>query len=223
MPVFNWTGPFIVFLGIALYMLGTYQSVATTWELGSLLFVIGCVISVAGTDLLKRFLPAFFVLGFIIPVPTPIANQIVEPLQAVTTDITQVLYSLIGLDIEREGNYMINSKGQIILLSQTGKVMGLFMAYVIMSYAFAFGMPLRPLFRAFLLVISPIAALFANIIRSLSTVWMYSVFQPAMAFEIMKYVAGISLVLAIIILYLIIRLLLWTSLPIHRFSIPKEG
>ncbi|QQE12528.1 exosortase/archaeosortase family protein [Planctomycetota bacterium] len=221
-PSHAWAGLLFIALGWGLVEYGKFKTVFTITALGSLLVVIGFVISVIGMNIPRRFLPAFVVLFMIIPIPTPIAYFISEPIQAATTDITQVIYSIFGSEIMREGNILINDDNLPILISETGRIMGLFMAFVLMSYAFAFGLPLKSSARVILMLISPFIALLASILRSLSTTWLYNVYDPLWVHSLMPYIAWITLFLSIAIYYIIIRLLFWTAIPMRRFSVPKE-
>ncbi|WP_432800394.1 exosortase/archaeosortase family protein [Poriferisphaera sp. WC338] len=222
-PVFTWIGPLMVGLGWGTYALGMSVGKATIIQFGALLIVIGCVLSVLGTDVFYRFMPAFFVLIFVIPVPSPIESRVVEPIQAATTDITQVVYELFGQEIMREGNLMITAQNDVLLLSQTGRVMSLIMTFVLISYAFAFGMPLRASARMVIILISPIIALLTNVGRSLATTWMYNVYDLVEVNHILSYVSWITIAVALAALYGIIRLLLWTAMPIRRYSFTKDA
>ncbi|QDU34535.1 Transmembrane exosortase (Exosortase_EpsH) [Poriferisphaera corsica] len=221
-PVSTWVGPLIVLAGWFIYAYGQNLNVATIWMIGALLIVFGCGVSVVGTDVLSKFVPAFVVLVFLIPVPTPVASVVSLPVQIATTDVTQVIYGLMGVEIQREGMLLFNDDGIPISIAHTGRVVALFMTFLLMSYAFAFGMPLRPIVRLIVIGSSPFIALFVNIIRSLATTWMYNVYDPISVYHFMAYIAWGTLILTVLVLYMVIRLLLWTSIPLNRFSIPKD-
>ena len=51
---------------------------------------------------------------------------------------------------------------------------------ILVSYAFSFSLPLRQSVRFLILLASPFAAIFCNLVRILPTVWVYGVAsQPA--------------------------------------------
>ena len=58
--------------------------------------MVGCLVTAVGTDVLGRFLPAFVALGFLIPVPAMIRQEISIPLQTATASVTQAVLETFG-------------------------------------------------------------------------------------------------------------------------------
>ena len=80
--------------------------------------------------------------------------QIAEPIQVAVADITQIVYGVFGLTLERQGHALL-THGMVISLERTGSVLSVVMAFVLMSYAFAFGLPLRLSARVVVIAASP--------------------------------------------------------------------
>ncbi len=62
-------GPLIVAVGWLARSYGYYHGVQSFWHGGSVLVVLGCVVSVLGKQAIFRFLPVVAVLVFLVPVP----------------------------------------------------------------------------------------------------------------------------------------------------------
>lgn len=221
-PVGTWVGPVVVAIGWLLYSFGLRSGYPIIWEDGGLLIVIGCILSVFGTDVLVRFFPAFFSLVFLIPIPDALAPQIAEPIQIATADITQIVYSFFGHDLERQGHALM-THGTVVSLARTGSVLSVVMAFVLMAYAFAFGLPLRNSARVVIIAASPATALLCIVIRSLSTAWLYGNFAPQTVDTLLNFSGWVMIGAALLCLYGLVKLLNWASVPIRRLPLAYES
>jgi len=103
-------------------------------------------------------------------------------------------------------------------------------ALVLVSYAFAFGTPLRWYVRAIILGLSPISALICNVIRMIPTVWLYGLSDRewfgvagSSVAEVFHDVAGwVMLVLAFLLLMGAIKMLRWAMVPVTPYTLAYD-
>ena len=96
---------------------------------------------------------------------------------------------------------------------------------VLITFVFAFSIPLRNRIRAVLLLASPLVALVCNVIRTVPTVWVHGQFPDGRsAFpEQFHTAAGWAMLpLAFVVLLVIIRLMRWAQLPIQRYTLASQ-
>ena len=71
-------GLFLVAIGWAVSSYGFYHRYQSLWHGGSVLVVLGCVVTVLGKQLLFRFFPAVAVLLFLVPVQSQSSLQLLQ-------------------------------------------------------------------------------------------------------------------------------------------------
>ena len=228
-PTNEWIGPLLIAVGWAASLYGYYNAVQALWQGGSVLVVLGCVLSVLGLDVLRRFLPAFAVLAFLVPVPGSIRQEVALPLQQWLAQFTQDFFYVMGMDIERAGA-ALSINGVPVAIAEACNGLRMVFALVLVSYAFAFATPLRNYVRFLILLLSPLSALVFNIIRIIPTVMLYGwsneqVFGVSgkLVAETFHDVAGwIMLVLAFLALMSIIRVLRWALIPVTPYTLASD-
>ena len=228
-PTNQWIGPVLIAVGWAVAAHGYYNAVQAFWHGGSVLIVVGCLLSVLGMDVLRRFLPAFVVLGFLVPVPGSIRQQIALPLQQWLAQFAQDFFYVMGMDIERSGA-ALSVNGVPVAIAEACNGLRMVFALVLVSYAFAFATPLRSYARFLILLLSPLSALVFNVLRIIPTVLLYGesneqVFGVSgeLFAETFHDVAGwIMLVLAFLALMSIIRVLRWAMIPVAPYTLASE-
>src|SRR5213075_679921 len=134
--------------------------------------VVGALISVVGRDLLIRFAPAFAVLVFLVPIPGFIRTKIALPMQTATAMATETMFDVLGEPIQRNGN-QLSIEHRVINVAEACNGMRMVFTLILVSYAFAFGEPLRGYVRALILAASPLSAIACNVIRMVPTIWLY--------------------------------------------------
>jgi exosortase len=221
-PAGMMTGPLMIAIGWAILSYGFYHGVQSFWHGGSVIVVLGCAISILGKNVLLRFLPAFAVLVFLVPVPGTIRQAIALPLQTWTAQIAHVIMQLLGIDSEVSGN-LLNVNGKLVTIAEAcNGVRGIF-ALGLVSYAFAFGMPLRNWVRLVILISSPLATLICNVLRIIPTAWLYGYKSESVA-RIFHDAAGWAILpLAFLLLYGIISLLRWAMIPVIRYPLASQS
>lgn len=229
-PTGTLIGPLLIGIGWLISWYGFHHAVQSFWQGGALLVVVGAFLTVAGKDVLLRYLPAFVVLVFLVPVPGLIRQKIALPLQFALADMTQHVLELFGMAVRQSGNLLIIN-GQRVAIAEACNGMRMVFALVLVSYAFAFGTPLRGYVRFLILALSPLSALLCNFIRMIPTVWLYG--KPGVApwlgmseMELANKfhdVAGWAmLVVAFLLLMGIIRLLRWALVPVTYYTLAYD-
>jgi len=214
----SYVGVAIIALGWAMSSFGYRNAVQALFHGGSVLVVVGCVITVLGRDLLLRFLPAFFVLVFLIPVPGRIRQKVSIPMMSTTARITQTVSEYLGVPVERSGNQLsINGKPVGIVEACNG--LRMVFALVLVSYAFAFGEPLRNYVRLIILIASPISAMLCNVVRLVPTLWAYGFAHESFADQFHNFAGWAMLGVAFLTLMGIIRLLRWAMIPVGHYTL----
>ncbi len=226
-PVGLLIGPTIAAMGWAISSFGFHQAVQSFWHGGAVLVVVGCVLSVLGRQVFFRFLPAFIVLVFIVPVPGRIRVQIAQPLQEKTSFIAAEVMEVVGANVERSGNLLTVNGAPVNIVEACNGLRGVFGLFLI-SYAFSFGLPLRNWVRILVLLASPLAAIFCNVIRIVPTIWIYGRFRDAdgtspLGQSFHDYSGWVMLPVAFLILLGIIRVLRWAMIPVMRYTLASQA
>ncbi len=206
------------------------RSVQTFVHGGTVLILVGAVLTFAGQGLLRRFMPAFVVLVFLIPSPQFVRQSIAIPLEGLQAWMTQQVLDIVGVKVDRTGNLMYIN---LVPVAVAEACNGLRMVFtlVLVCFAFAFGTPLRGYVRAIIIIASPVAALLCNIIRMVPTVWLYGhskgtwfgYFSGKDVADGFHTGAGwVMLIIAFLLLMGIIRLLRWAMIPVTRYTLAYD-
>ena len=215
-------GPLIALGGWWISSYGFYNGVQSFWHGGSVLVVVGCVLSVLGKNVIFRFFPVLAVLVFLIPVPGMIRQQIAGPLQNWLAQISEFLLQLLGAEVQRAGNMLIVNN-QRVEIAEACNGMRLVFPLILVVYAFSFGLPLRNSVRFLLLLASPLAAIVCNVIRILPTACLYGYGARGTAERFHEVAGWLMLPLAFGMLYGIIKVLRWAMLPVTRYTLAGQG
>jgi exosortase len=215
-------GPVLAIAGAVIGSYGFNHGVQSFWHGGSLLVVLGCVVSVVGKTALIRFLPAVIVLVFLIPIPGDLRQRIAIPLQAYTAQIAKVVLDLARIETEVSGNTLIVN-GVPVMIAEACNGMRLVMPLLLVAYAFAYGLPLRNGVRMAILLVSPLTALACNVARTLPTIWLYGRQDEVIARQFHDWSAWAMLPVAFLILMGVIRLFRWAALPVERYTLASQG
>jgi len=185
---------------------------------GSVLVVIGCMLSVLGKQALFRFFPAVAVLAFLVPVPGRIRQEIAIPLQTWTAQISQVVLEVMGVPVERSVN-QLTVNGVPVNIIEACNGLRMVWPLFLMSYAFSFGLPLRNSVRFVVLLASPLAAIFCNVVRILPTIWLYSYHTKRVGDLFHDYSGWLMLPIAFLLLLGVIKTLKWVMIPVYRYTL----
>jgi exosortase len=217
----TWIGPVLVAVGWAISTYGYYHMVQSFWHGGAVLVAVGALLSVVGRDALTRFLPAFVVLVFLVPIPGRIRQQAAIPMQTATAAVTESLFDLAGAPVERSGN-QLSINGQDVFIAEACNGMRMVFALVLVSYAFAFGEPLRNYVRFLILAACPLSAILCNVIRVVPTLWLYGYSSKQVADTFHTASGWVMLVIAFLLLMLIVRVLRWALIPVVPYTLAAD-
>jgi exosortase len=220
-PAGTLIGPPIVAIGWLAYMFGYNHGVQSAHHGGAVLVLVGCILSVVGTNVLARFLPAFAVLLFLIPVPGRIRQELAAPLQTATAASAQAVLEIIGVPVERSVN-VLSINGQEVAVAEACNGMRMVFALILVSYTFAYSMPLRNSVRALVLIASPLAAVVCNVVRLIPTVWLYGYSDRASADRFHDFSGWFMLPIAFLLLLGVVRTLRWALIPVARFNLAYQ-
>jgi exosortase len=214
-------GPVVVALGWILNSWGFYSGIQSFWHGGAVLVVVGCILSVLGKGVIFRFFPAFLLLVFLVPAPGRLRLAIAGPLQNWTASITQRLLEAGGvINTEVNGN-ALTINGHAVLVAEACNGLRMVFSLIMVGFAFCFAMPLRNYIRALILLISPLAAIFCNVVRIIPTIWMYG-FMPDYAPRFHEFAGWAMLPLAFLMLYGLIRTLQWAVIPVNEYTLASQ-
>ena len=150
---------------------GLNHGVQLLLHLGAVIVFIGCLTAALGKQVLFRFLPVAFVLLLIVPLPQHIRLEISKPLQRYTAEISSYLLGLFGVSTQVQGSVIVIND-QPVNVAEACNGMRMVFPLLLISYGFAFGLPLRAGVRILIVALSPVIALICNVLRVMPLVWL---------------------------------------------------
>lgn len=214
-------GPMLIAAGWGLSVFGLDIGRQSLWHAGSVLLVVGCLLAVLGTGVLGRLLPAFAVLVFLIPVPGVVRLAVAQPLQTATAATAQAVLDAFGVPVERVAN-VVTINGIDVAVVEACNGLRMVFALLLVSYAFAFGMPLRTFARIAVIAASPIAAIACNVLRLVPTVVLYGYGSRPYADGFHSLSAWLMLPIAFLLLLAWLAALRWALVPVTRYALAYQ-
>lgn len=220
-PTLTILGPIIVAIGWLSWTYGYWHNRDLFYHTGAVVLVIGCVVSVLGKHVLTRFFPAVLVLAFLVPVPNRWRQKLAVPLQNFTAQVSQTTMEVMGVDVQRDGNQLVVNK-QPVNIVEACNGMRMVFPLILVGFAFSYGMPLKQWVRILLIGLSPLAAIFCNVLRILPTIWIYGYGSTTWGDQF-HFVSGwMMLPLAFLLLLTAIRVLRWAMIPVMRYTLASQ-
>lgn len=220
-PTGQWLGPCLAGLGWVLSWYGYNNAVQAAWHLGAVVMAVGAFVSVVGSQVLWRFAPAFATLLFLVPVPGGIRQEIAIPLQRWTAFITTEVLTTFGVAVSSSGS-VLEINGMQVGIAEACNGMRMVFALFLVSYAFAFGTPLRNSVRFFIVLMSPVSAIFCNVVRLAPTVWVYGALGEGVGTMFHDLGGWVMLVVAFFLLLGIKSLLEWALIPVTPYVLARD-
>jgi exosortase len=212
-PASTWAGPAIAAAGAVMLRVGDAALVQSMWHLGAVVIVVGAFVSVAGAGVLVRLLPAFVALAVLVPVPARVREAVAIPLQSATARVTQTALDTMGVAVERWGN-TLRIDGRDVTIAEACNGLRMAFALMLVTFAFAYGVPLRNGVRVLLVAVSPLVAIAFNVLRLVPTVWACGRLRTDIAMPIHDAAAWLMLPCALLCLFGLLRLLRWAQIPV---------
>lgn len=221
-PRASWIGLLLILAGYALANVSYHNAFQAGWHGGAVLMLIGAVTAVVGTQVIANFMPAVMILALLVPVPGNVRLAIAGPLQTATASVTTLVLETLGFYVERSGN-VVNINDMPVAVAEACNGMRMVFALVLVSYAFAFSVPLRNSVRLMVLLLSPVAAIICNVLRLAPTVVLYGN-APAEVADSFHDIAGwLMLPVAFMMLMGTTRALRWAMVPTYRFTLATQA
>jgi len=214
-PRWDLAGPAVMAVGWVLSAFGFRTGVDLYLHIGALLVVVGAAGTALGRRMMVRIAPALGALIMVLPVPGRVRLMVAGPLQEYSAQIAQFALDLFAVPIMRSGN-VLAINGVDVTIAEACNGMRMVSALAVITYAFVFSLPLRPLARLGILAVSPVIALVLNVIRLIPTVLFYGYTDHDTAEAFHDLSGWGSLALAIGLLLGLVSLLRWLEVPVDR-------
>lgn len=102
----NWWGLPIVIWGGCQLMLGTIGVELFTTRTALIITIVGTVLLLGGSHVLRKLAFPIFLLIFMVPIPAVIYNQITFPLQIIATRLADNALDILNVPVLRDGNIL---------------------------------------------------------------------------------------------------------------------
>lgn len=221
-PHSSWVGPLMILAGFGLASVSYTNAFQAGWHGGAVLMLVGAVTTVVGANVIANFIPAVMILVLLVPIPGNIRLSIAGPLQNATARVTTLVLEMMGFYVERSGN-LVNINDMPVAVAEACNGMRMVFALVLVSYAFAFSVPLRNSVRVMVLLLSPVAAIVCNVIRLTPTVILYGNAPEDFANGFHDIAGWLMLPIAFMMLMGITRALRWAMVPTYRFTLATQS
>jgi exosortase len=220
-PTGTLVGPVIMAVGWLMSWFGYHHAVQSCWHAGAVVVMIGAAIVGLGVNTLFKLFPAFVVLAFAVPVPGAVRQAISGPLQTASAWATQIVLETFGVPLERSMN-LLTLNGHDIAVAEACNGMRMVLALILVSFAFAFSMPLKMYARVLVLLASPLAALLCNIIRLVPTVLLYGYASKSTADAFHDISGWLMVPLAFAVLLGVTAVMRWAMIPVAKFNLAYQ-
>ncbi|HYE20334.1 MAG TPA: exosortase/archaeosortase family protein [Tepidisphaeraceae bacterium] len=218
----SWLGPVVIAAGYAIARFGYFNQKQSAFHCGSVVMAIGAIVSVLGHDVVRKFWPAFLLLGFMVPVPNMVRLQVATPLQSTTAAVVAPILEFFGEPVGRQGN-SLTVNGKQVLIVEACNGLRMVWTLILVCWLFAFITPLRNWVRWLVILISPGVALVCNVVRLIPTLWMYGHSTKENAEKFHDYAGWGMLFVAFMLLMFIIRFIEACGVEVRAGGETDEG
>lgn len=217
-PEWSLLGPLGIAAGWLMSWAGFRYGVELAWHAGALVIVCSAALTVIGPRVVFPLMPAFAVLAFLMPVPGRLRQHIALPLQEASAKIAQVGMDLCGLPVVRSGNMLIVNEHPVAI-AEACNGMRMVAALGLISFAFVYSVPMRNSVRLVILALSPLIALFVNVIRLVPTALMYGYADHGLA-DLFHDVSGWAVLgVALLMLWGVLAIIRWLEIPLSPYGV----
>ncbi len=216
-----WGIGLLVWAGLQAYlgMLGAELFLQRT---AFLLSLLGMLLILGGTGLVRELLFPLLLLPFMIPLPTVIYNQITFPLQLFASAVAEKSLDLLNVPVLRDGNILELASQKLDVAEACSGIRSLLsLSFLSLVYAYFFD---RKVWMRWVLLIATIPiAIIANSARVTLT-GVFSEINPALAEGFFHEAEGFVIFAVAVVILVVFHLLLnWVYRRWHKEPIvPKE-
>jgi exosortase len=160
----NWWGAAILAWGGLQLMVATYGAELFLARTAFVVTVVGSVLLLRGWLTLKAIAFPVVLLLFMIPIPTVVMNQVTFPLQILASRTAEMVLTLLGIPVLREGNILELPSQRLSVVEACSGIRSLLsLSFLALVYAYFFDR--RPWMRWVLLAAAIPVAIIANAFR----------------------------------------------------------
>lgn len=217
----SYLGMLIAVFGWLLSWWGFETGTQIAWHAGAVLSLMGILLSMTGMTPVQLLAPVFAVFLFMLPIPGRIRHEIALPLQELATTVTHSILEFIGVNAIKTGNIIIIN-GEQVAVGEACNGMRMVFALTLVVYAFAFGTPLKPGTRAFLLLASPLIAMICNVIRLVPTSLIFGYGSSDAAQSFHDLAGWVMLPIAMLMLMGLLRTIRWLEFPVTQLRLASQ-
>lgn len=217
----SYLGMLIAVFGWLLSWWGFETGTQIAWHAGAVLSLMGILLSMTGMTPVQLLAPVFAVFLFMLPIPGRIRHEIALPLQELATTVTHSILEFIGVNAIKTGNIIIIN-GEQVAVGEACNGMRMVFALTLVVYAFAFGTPLKPGTRAFLLLASPLIAMICNVIRLVPTSLIFGYGSSDAAQNFHNLAGWVMLPIAMLMLMGLLRTIRWLEFPVTQLRLASQ-
>ena len=212
-----WAGPLLILAGLAVGAYGFDRDHIALWHAGPVLAFIGILVTVFGTAIVTRFLPAVFVLFLLVPIPGFLRQEVAQPLQSMAAQVTVGILELLAIPVTQSGN-TLEIDGRVVAIGAACDGMRLMLPLGLVIYGFVFSLPLQLGARILVLVLSVPVAILCNVLRLVPTSIAYA-YAPDIGESVHDIGGWLMIPIAVWILISLLRLATWLDLPVERWRL----
>lgn len=133
----HWAGLVIVIVSLLSYLFASYAEIQTLASLSMVACLAGATLYLLGFSFVRELVFPFFLLLFMIPVPSQLYAKITIPLQLFVTKISALIAQLAGIPVFRAGN-IIETPGLSLQVVEACSGMRSMITLLLLSSLFAF-------------------------------------------------------------------------------------
>ncbi len=133
-----WGAALLVWGGLQAYI-GLLGAELFLQRTAFLISLVGLLLLLGGTALIKELAFPLLLLPFMVPIPTVIYNQITFPLQLFASRVAETLLGMIGIPVLREGNVLVLASQTLSVAEACSGIRSLLsLSFLSLVYAFFF-------------------------------------------------------------------------------------
>src|SRR5258708_5604212 len=135
----NYWGLVLVLFSTVLLLVGTLGAQIVVSRIGFLVALVGTILFLCGTQVLRILAFPLFLLLFMIPIPAMIYARITLPLQLFASRVAEAVLSLFGIPVLRDGNVLELASQRLSVVEACSGIRSLLsLSFLSLVYAYFF-------------------------------------------------------------------------------------
>lgn len=221
-PIGAWVGPVILTIGLLTFLNSSESQHTILWHGSAVLILLGCFISVVGREVVLRFLPAAVVLVFLIPMPPSYAHTVGTPIQIVVAQSAATMLQAAGQSASFH-HETIALGGEAINIIALADSLPMVLTVLLVAYGFVFGLALRTSVRLVILAVAGPLAIGCHAVGVAVAGLLVITTGTDQAGEFVRPSAWLMFPVAIVLIIGLMRLLVWASVPVRRYTLAYDA